>query len=75
MHRWGGAGGVDGGFGGEEGGEGGGGVDGGCGGGGAGPAIRAATRSGQGEASQPVCTVTPSYSRHEPQGIASHKAS
>ena len=63
MHFWGGAGGVDGGDGG------------GVGGNGGVAAIRNATRSGQGEASQPVSTVTPSYSRHEPQGIASHKAS
>ena len=62
MRFWGGAGGAAGGNGG------GGGGDGGAG------ANRAATRSGQGEASQPVCAVTPSYSRHEPQDLASHTA-
>ena len=60
MHFWGGAGGGDGGDGG------------GVGGDGGALANRNAIISGVGLASQPVCAVTLSYSRHELEDFASH---
>ena len=63
MHFWGGAGGGDGGDGG------------GVGGDGGVAAIRNATRSGQGEASQPVCDASVEHSVHEELRFAAHKVS